>query len=136
MRVFGHSEATITSWLRRAGSHSQTLQERWLRKLRLPHVQFDGLRTRLRSRTEVVWLWLAFDPVSKLIPVLHLGPRTQDAAHTVVHALKQCLAPDCLPVFAGDGSRLYFYALTAHFGCWVEEVGRHKPQWQVAAGLI
>jgi len=30
---------------------------------------------------------------------------------------------------------MYFYALTAHFGHWLE-VGRRERQWQVAAGLI
>ena len=31
---------------------------------------------------------------------------------------------------------LYFYALTAHFGQWVEGVGRRTCPWQVAAELI
>jgi hypothetical protein len=59
-------------------------------------------------------------------------------AHTVIHALRQSLAPGCLPLFTSDGLNLYFYALTAHFGHWLQ-VGRqrrHVCQWQVAAGLI
>ena len=31
---------------------------------------------------------------------------------------------------------LYFSALSAHFGQWVEVLGRRKRQWQVATGLI
>jgi hypothetical protein len=31
---------------------------------------------------------------------------------------------------------LYFYALTAHFGQWVTDVGRRVRRWQVAPGLI
>jgi len=33
---------------------------------------------------------------------------------------------------------LYFYAITAHFGQWLEVIqrGRHVRQWQVAAELI
>jgi hypothetical protein len=136
VRVFGHREATITRWLQRAGQHGETLHHRYSQNLHLPHVQLDEIRTRLRSRDQVLWLWLTLDPVSKLIPVLHLGPRTQLAAHTVVHALRKRLAPDCLPVFTSDALPLYFYALTAHFGSWVEVVGKRKAQWQVAAGLI
>jgi transposase-like protein len=60
-RVFGHRHATITRWL--------------------THLQLDELRTRLRSQTHVLWLWLALDPLTKIIPVLHLGVRTQAAAH-------------------------------------------------------
>jgi IS1 family transposase len=135
-RVFGHSPETITRWVTRAGEHSANLHHRWLQRLHLPHLQLDELRTRLRDRTQVSWLWLVVDPLTKLIPVLHLGPRTQAAAHTVVHNLAQRLASGCCPVFTSDGLNLYFYALTAHFGQWVEEAGQRKRQWQVAPGLI
>jgi hypothetical protein len=91
-RVFGYRQATITSWLTRAGEHAQTLHERSFCHLRLPHLQLDELRTRLRSYKQVLWLWLAIDPLTKVIPVLHLGPRTQSVAHTVIHALRQILA--------------------------------------------
>ena len=76
-RVFGYRQATITTWLTRAGEHAQTLHERSFCHLRLPHLQLDELRTRLRSYKQVLWLWLAIDPLTKVIPVLHLGPRTQ-----------------------------------------------------------
>jgi IS1 family transposase len=88
----------------------------------LPHVQLDEIRTRLRSRAYALWLWLAIDPLTKIIPVLHLGARTQAAAHATVHALHQTLALGCIPVFTSDGLNLYFYALTAHFGQWVADV--------------
>ncbi len=32
--------------------------------------------------------------------------------------------------------KLYFYALTAHFGNWVETTGRQKSRWQVRADLL
>ncbi len=135
-RVFGHSHATITLWLTRAGEHNALLHDRWFRGLHVSHIQFDELRTRLRSRTRVLWLWLAVDPLSKLIPVLHLGSRTQATAHLVVHDLQQRLAPGALPVCTSDGLNLYFYALTAHFGQWVMGAGRRTCRWQVAAGLL
>jgi IS1 family transposase len=121
-----------------AFEHAQTLHERCFCHLRLPHLQLDELRTRLRSYQHVLWLWLAIDPCTKLIPVLQLGPRTQNMAHTVIHSLRQILAPHCLPLFTSDGLNLYFYALTAHFGHWLEvgRRGRNVRQWQVAAGLI
>jgi transposase-like protein len=126
-RVFGYRQATITTWLSRAGEHAQTLHERTFRTLWLPHLQLDELRTRLRSANQILWLWLAIDPLTKILPVLELGPRTQTMAHRLIHSLRQILAPGCLPLFTSDGLNLYFYALTAHFGHW-REVGRcgHK----------
>ncbi len=136
VRVFGHSEGTLATWLTRAGEHSATVHDRWVHHLYLPHLQLDELRTRLRDRAHVLWLWVAIDPLTKLIPVLHLGARTQHAAHGVVHELSQRLAPDCLPVFTSDGLTLYFYALTAHFGRWVTAAGQRARQWQVLPGLL
>ena len=62
-RVFGYRQATITTWLTRAGVHAQILHERCFRDLHLPHLQLDELRTRLRCSTQVLWLWLAIDPL-------------------------------------------------------------------------
>ena len=137
-RVFGYRQATITTWLTRAGQHAQILHEWTFCHLWLPHLQLDELRTRLRNATQVLWLWLAIDPCTKLLPVLHLGPRTQNMAHLLIHSLRQLLAPGCLPLFTSDGLNLYFYALTAHFGHWLQMVrrGRKVSEWQVAAELI
>ena len=137
-RVFGYRQATITTWLSRAGEHAEILHERYFRNLRLPHVQLDELRTRLRSYKQVLWLWLAIDPLTKIIPVLYLGPRTQKMAHLLIHSLREILAPGCLPLFTSDGLNLYFYALTDHFGQWLEvgHRGRKARRWQVAADLI
>jgi len=137
-RVFGYRQATITSWLSRAGGHAQALHERCFRSLHIPHLQLDELRTRLRSSQHVLWLWLAIDPLTKILPVLQLGPRTQNTAHAVIHSLRQRLTPGCIPLFTSDGLNLYFYALTAHFGDWlqVRRRGRNMRHWQVAASLI
>jgi IS1 family transposase len=137
-RVFGYRQATITTWLSRAGEHAQILHERSFRHLWLPHLQLDELRTRLRSSKQVLWLWLAIDPCTKILPVLQLGPRTQHMAHLLIHSLQQLLAPGCLPLFTSDGLNVYFYALTAHFGTWRQEKrrGRNVRRWQVAANLI
>jgi IS1 family transposase/transposase-like protein len=137
-RVFGFRQATITTWLSRAGEHAHTLHKRFFCHLHLPHLQLDELRTRLRSAHQVLWLWLAIDPLTKILPALELGPRTQIMAHRLIHALHQGLAPGCIPLFTSDGLNLYFYALTAHFGHWLQVCrrGRKVLRWQVAAGLI
>ena len=121
----------------RAGSHAHPLHERFFAHLRLPPLQLDELRTRLRSPAQVQGLWLALDPTSKRLPVLQLGPRTQHMAHLVLHSLLQLLAPGCIPLFTRDGLNFYFYALTAHVGHWRQVCyrGRKVLRWQVAAGL-
>ena len=134
VRVFGHREATITGWLNRAGQHAERLHDVLLRDLCLPHLQLDEIRTRLRARERVLWLWVAIDPLTKLIPVLHLGARTQESAHRLVHAVRSVLAPGWVPVVTSDGLRLYYYALTAHFGRWIRS-GR-RCAWQVANTLL
>ena len=107
--------------------HAQTLHTRYFCNLQLPHVQLDELRTRLRSYKQVVWLWLAIDPCIKILPVLSLGPRTQNMAHTVIHSLQRILAPAYLPLFTSDGLNLYFYAALRSFWTmakgWVGEGG-------------
>jgi transposase-like protein/IS1 family transposase len=137
-RIFGYRQATIITWLTRAGEHAQILHERSFFHLHLAHLQLDELRTRLRRATQVLWLWLAIDPLTKILPVLHLGPRTQNSAHTVIHSVRQILAPGCIPLFTSDGLNMYFYALTAHFGHWlqVSRQGGKVLRWQVAADLI
>jgi hypothetical protein len=49
----GYRQATIPTWLSRAGSHAQTLHERFFSHLHLPHLQVDELRTRLRNAKQV-----------------------------------------------------------------------------------
>ena len=91
-RVFGYRQATITTWLTRAGKHPENFHERCFRDLHLPHLQLDEIRTRLRSSTQVLWLWLAIDSLTKILPVLELGPHTQNMAHLLIHSLRQLLA--------------------------------------------
>ena len=51
-----------------------------------------GSSTRLRSAAQFLWLWLAIDPLTKILPVLYLGPRTQHAAQMLIHSLRRILA--------------------------------------------
>jgi IS1 family transposase len=68
------------------------LHEHRFRHLHLPHLQLDELHTRPWNAKQVLWLWLAIDPCTKILPVLQLGPRTQHMAHLLIHSLRQMLA--------------------------------------------
>jgi IS1 family transposase len=134
--TFGHRERTITTWLLRAGTHSERLHGQLVRSLQLLEVQLDELRTTLRDKGHEVWIWIACDARTKVIAAVQFGPRTQVLAHALIHALVQVLAPGCVPLFTSDGLDLYFYALTAHFGQWAQVAGEKKRQWQVAVELL
>jgi PAS domain S-box-containing protein len=82
------------------------------------------------------WVWTAQDAQSKAWLAWHVGGRAQADAHRLVHRVKAVLASGCVPVFTSDGLRQYFYALTAHFGQWVEEEGKRKSVWQVLPALL
>jgi IS1 family transposase len=119
-----------------AGLHATSLHEHLFQGLKLLYVQLDELCTKARQDADALWVWFGVDAHSKIIAVLKVGPRTQPMAHAVVHALVKVLASDSLPVITSDGLKLYFDALTAHFGQWVETAGRQKRHWQVRAELL
>jgi hypothetical protein len=116
VRYTGHADSTITRWLERMGAHSTVLHNHTFQGLVLTFVQLDELHAKVR--TGVQWLWLAIDPVTKIIPSLHLGGCRQADAYALLHDLHLRLDKDCVPAFTSDGLRSYFYAITAHFGSW------------------
>ncbi|MBL7163078.1 MAG: hypothetical protein ISS57_10760 [Anaerolineales bacterium] len=135
VRCSGHCEATITRWLERMGKHSSLLHNRFFHHLLLPLVQMDELYCRVR-RTGKMWLWLAIDPVTKILPSLHLGKRKNDDAMALTHDLKLRLHPNSIPAFTTDGLRGYFYAITAHFGHWFRPKRARFDHWHVSDDLL
>ena len=127
---------TIRLWLTRAGQHAEKVHAHFFQNLTLGHLQLDELFTTLRDKAHNLWVLVAFDPATKLIPALQLGPRTQYMAYALLHAVALVLAPGCLPVFTRDGLDLYFYAITAHFGQWITDVATGKTRWPVALDLL
>ena len=117
-RVTRIKEGTLRTWLTRAGMHAEKLHARLFQELLYGHIQLDELWAGLDHKGQEMWLWVATEARSKLIPVIAIGPRTLDMAMGVVHTLVGTMRPDCLPIFSTDGLKLYFYALTAHFGRW------------------
>jgi IS1 family transposase len=133
--VLGHSPETVTRWLKRGGMHSEGLHEQAFKHLVVAHIQLDELVNKVRRLGRRVWVWTAQDAQSKAWLAWHVGGRRQADAHRIIHQVKRVLAVGCVPVFTSDGLLQYFYALTAHFGTWVKEVGHRKPIWQVLPAL-
>jgi IS1 family transposase len=119
VRFTGHVDATLTRWLARAGVHSENLHTVLFVRLEVAYLQVDELHAPVAGNKRRSWLWVAIEPVTKVIPSVHLGTRGKEDAYHFVHDLKLRLAEDCVPAFTSDGLRAYFYAITAHFGEWV-----------------
>ena len=130
VRYTGRKDATIARWLERMGTHSQGLHNRLFRELTLSLVQMDELYARVKDNAQTCWLWLVIDPMTKVIPTLHLGGRKHDDAYAVAHDLKERLVPACVPNVMTDGLWIYFYALTAHFGHWFRPKRARTDHWQ------
>jgi IS1 family transposase len=88
------------------------------------------------------WVWVAMDPVTKVLLAIDVGDRPLAMAQGVVHQVMQLLAPDCLPLFLTDGYKEYATALLTHCGQWVQpsrhqDKGPHpKPRWMPLPQLL
>ena len=119
--------STLRTWLSRSGEHGNKLHERFMIGLELFHLQLDELYGYVKQAGHDRWIWTVVNAKTKLMPVLQIGPRSQATAYGVVHELKSRLNTGCVPIFSSDGLKHYFYALTAHFGEWMEVEGKRKP---------
>ena len=129
-RIFGHSHTTISHWLRKAGEHSHRLHERLFHQaIEVGHLQLDELVTKVKLGEERLWIWTAVTAGSKLIMALHIGRRSSEDAHRLLHQVWQRLKPECLPIFTSDGLNQYFYGITAHFGRWWKPPRARKCHW-------
>src|SRR5262249_38336739 len=88
------------------------------------------------------WVWVAMDPVCKLILAVDVGDRTLAMAQRLVHQVTQVLAPECAPLFLTDGFREYVIALITHYGRWMQPERRQakgpqpKPRWRPLPQLL
>ena len=141
-RVFEVDPNTVLQWLVEAADHLTAFSQYFLHDVRVTQVQLDELYALLRavkdgevSEAEAIkrlsrsphWVWVAIDPVSKLLLTIDVGDRTLAMAQSVVHQVVQVLAPGCVPLFLTDGFKEYAAALLAHFGQWVQLPRRQAP---------
>jgi IS1 family transposase len=135
-RVMGIGEGTLRTWLTRAGMHAEKLHTTFFQELIFAHIQLDELWANVRHKMQDVWVWVAMEASTKVMPVMQVGPRTLDMAMGVIHELRQIMPSGCMPILSSDGLRLYYYALTAHMGHWAQLEEGSKPVWEIAAGFI
>jgi hypothetical protein len=113
-RVFEVDPNTVLAWLVEAAAHLQAFSRHFLHDVQVTQVQLNELFARLSAvndgevtETEARqrlcraphWVWIAIDPVTKLLLTITVGDRTLAMAQCVVHHVTQVLAPDCVPLF-------------------------------------
>jgi IS1 family transposase len=156
-RVFEVDPNTVLGWLVEAAEHLEAFSRYHLCNLHVEQVQMDELFALLSAvkdgevtEAEAIkrlsrsphWLWVAMDPVCKLILAVDVGERTLAMAQRLVHRVTQVLAPDCAPLFLTDGFREYLTALVTHYGRWMQPERRQgaghwpKPRWMPQPRLL
>jgi IS1 family transposase/transposase-like protein len=156
-RIFETDPNTVLIWLVEAAEHLEAFSHYHLHDVYAEHIQMDELFALLSAVKEGEiteaqaikrlsrsphWVWVAMDPVSKLIVAWDVGPRTQAMAQRLVHHVTQVLAPECAPLFLTDGFREYLIALVTHYGQWIQPDRRQtkgpqpKPRWMPLPQLL
>src|SRR2546421_52995 len=103
-RVFEVDPNAVLAWLVEAADHLKAFSQYFLHDVRVTQVPLDELFALLRAvKTGAVsgaealkrlsrsphWVWVAIDPVSKLLLALDVGDRTLAMAQHVVHQVVQ-----------------------------------------------
>jgi IS1 family transposase len=156
-RVFEVDPNTVLQWLVEAADHLKAFSQYFLHDVRAAQVQLDELFALLSavkggeiSETEAIarlsrsphWVWVAMDPITKLLLTLDVGDRTLAMTQRVVHQVVQVLAPGCVPLFLTDGFKEYTTALLTHYGQWIQPPRRQaqgpapKPRWMPLPQLL
>jgi IS1 family transposase/transposase-like protein len=156
-RVFETDPTTVLCWLVEAADHLEAFSRYFLRDIDAEQVQMDELFALLSavkdgevSERQAItrlscsphWVWVAMDPVCKLILAVDVGDRTLVMAQRLVHQVTRVLAPHCAPLFLTDGFCEYLTALVTHYGQWIHPKRRQakgpqpKPRWMPVPELL
>jgi IS1 family transposase len=156
-RIFETDPATILLWLVEAPDHLAAFSRHVVHDLEVEQVQMDELFALLRavkdgevSARQAIqrlarsphWVWVAMDPVCKLILAVDVGDRTLALAQRLGHQVTRVLAPHCAPLLLTDGFRDYLTALVTHYGRWMPPERRQAtglqptPRWMPVPGLL
>ena len=132
-RIHGTEPDTVLEWLQRAGQHCERLSEYMLQDLHVTQVQLDELWTFVRKKERMLkeweklhsewgdtWVWVAFDPVHKLIIAVLVGERSAAAAVGLLARLRARLADACQPLLTSDSLPHYARAILQSFGVWIQ----------------
>lgn len=132
-RIHGVKPDTVLEWLKKAGQHCQALSECMMRDLHVTQVQLDELWTFVHKKERMLkewehlhrewgdtWVWVAFDPVHKLVLAVLVGEHSEEEAVGFLARLRGRLADTCQPLLTSDSLPHYIRAVLRVFGVWVQ----------------
>ena len=124
---------TVLEWLRKAGQHCKQVSEYMMQEMQLSQVQLDELWTFVRKKERMLseweqlcteygdnWIWVAFDPIHKLVIAVLIGDRTEEEAVGLLTRLRARLVAACLPLLTSDSLPHYAGAILRVFGVWIQ----------------
>ena len=141
-RIHSVKPDTVLDWLRKAGQHCEQVSEYMMQELELSQVQLDELWTFVRKKERMLsewekplvlrpkdvglhseygdnWIWVAFDPVHKLVIAVLIGGHTEEEAVGLLARLRARLVDACLPLLTSDSLPHYAGAIMRAFGVWI-----------------
>lgn len=127
-RLFGLDKDTLCGWLPVLSEHCDGVMSYLFRDLHLNECQLDELWTFIYKKEDHLdpleqllgiygdaWVWIAFSPVFKLVPVWLVGKRTLRDARRLVFRLKSA-TDGHIPFFTSDELPHYADALLEAYG--------------------
>jgi hypothetical protein len=150
-RICESDPPTGLGWLVEAAEHLEAFSRYHWHALHGEQVPRDDLFALLSAVTEgegtepeaskrrtrsPPWVWVAIDPVCKLIVSIAVGERPVAMAQRLVHQVTQVLAPDGAPLVLSDGSWESLTALGTPYGHWMPPDRRQatgpkpQPRWR------
>ena len=153
-RIHHVEPGTVLDWLRKAGQHCEAVSAYMMQELELSQVQLDELWTFIRKKERMLseweklqteygdnWIWMAFDPIHKLVVAVLIGDHTEEEAVGLLTRLRARLMEACLPLLTSDSLPHYAGAILQVFGVWVQPQRKGtrgrlpKPRQVVPEGL-
>lgn len=125
-RITGRSHNAIGQYVRRLGAAALHIQDRMLVDLAIDELQLDEMWTyihgrsanltlenRVRTGNGDIWVWMALDPKTKIIPFWLVGSRSLLVAEAFIAGLRARVRPGVKIV--SDGFHAYIEAIDRQF---------------------
>ena len=138
-RILTVDKDTVCDWVSQLGQHCADVAAYHFRNLHMTECQLDELWTFVYKKEDELtpieylqgvygdaWVWIAFAPVSKIVPVWVAGKRTLKDGKKLVKCLKNKLDGH-IPFFTSDDLPHYANALLDVYGLTIEPLRTGKP---------
>ncbi len=138
-RILEMDKDTVCDWVRQLGEHCAEVAAYHFRNLHLTECQLDELWTFVRKKEDQLspleqmltlygdaWVWVAFAPMSKLVPAWLAGKRTLADGRRFIKCLKNRLDGH-IPFFTSDDLPHYERVLLEVYGHTVQPLRTGKP---------